>query len=230
MEEEIFHKQESRKKISIIGMIHSPIEQFKKIKTQPVILVGLIVILVLSLINGIMGTFFAEEALINEFNDFGEQELLILLLFTKVLAVIGSLIAPIIGLLIKTVVLLIIAKIIQSTVSFKQLFSMNIYIGVIGAIGVLINTSVVLVSGTNDITMIATSLSSVITASGALAGLLSSIEIFNIWMLILTALGMQVIIGVSKKLSWILIVTYFILTTLVMVGSMAILDTFEMFM
>lgn len=230
MEEEIVHEEKHAEKPSVIGMFHSPVEQFKRIKAQPVILVGLIIMLVLSLINGIMGTFFAEEALTNEFGNLGEQELLILSLVTKVLAIFGSLVGPVIGLLIKTVVLLIVAKVIQSTVSFKQLFSMNIYIAIIGAIGVLINTSVVLVSGTNDITMIATSLSSVITASGALAGLLSSIEVFNIWMLILTAFGMQIVIGVSKRLSWILIITYFILTTLLMVGSMAILDAFDVLM
>lgn len=230
MTEEMKLEKVNGRKASFIGMIHSPVEQFKRIKAQPVIWIGLALILVLSLLNGIIGTFLVEDALLKEFADFGEDELFILSLFTKLMAVIGSILGPIIGILIKTVVMLIIAKIVQSSVSFKQLFSMCIYIAVIGAVGVLINTSVLLISGANDISIAATSLASVIHAKGALAGLFSSIEIFNIWMLILTAIGMQIVIGVSRKISWILVVSYFIVITLLSMGSMAILEQFETFM
>lgn len=230
MKDEITLEKETVTKPSIIGMIHSPVEQFKRIKAQPVIWIGLIIVLVLSLINGVIGTFLVEDALAKEFADFGDEELLLISLFTKVVGVISSIIGPIVGILIKTVVLLIIARIVQSTVSFRQLFSMSIYIAVIGTVGLLINTSVSLLSGTNDISVAATSLSTVIHAKGALAGLFSSIEVFSIWTLILTAIGMQVVVGISKKVSWILIISYFVLITLLAMGSMVLLDKFEVFM
>lgn len=230
MEEEIRLEQEGKQKPSIVGMFHSPVEQFKRMKARPVIWGGLIIILILSLLNGIMGTFLTEQTLTNEFPGLNEEDLGFMVLVTKVFAVIASLIGPIIGLLIKTLILIVIGKIAQSTARFKQLFSMSIFIGVIGTVGVLINTAVVLFSGTNDVTMVATSLSSIIPSTGALAGLLNSIEIFSIWTLILTAIGMQVVMGISKKVSWILVVSYFIIITLIMVGSMVILDKFEAFM
>lgn len=227
--EDIMLNQSKTEKPSIIGMFHRPVEQFKRIKLQPLIWGGLIVILVLSLISGIMASFYTDEALTNELGDFTEQQTQLMLLFTKISTVIAAIISPIIALFIKALVLLIIAKIVQAAVSFKQLLSMSIYIAVIGAIGGLINTSVLLASGASDVTMIATSLASVITVKGALAGLFMNIEIFNIWMLILTAIGMQVVIGVSKKVSWILVVSYFIITTLIMMGSMFILDALDAF-
>ena len=110
--------------------------------------------------------------------------------------------------LIATVIYLIIAKIARSEVSFKQLFSMNTYIMMISALSMILNgIGVALLGGTAG-TMY-TSLGSLIGAEGTMGALLTSIEVFAIWGMILQAIGLQKVANFSKGLAWTIVIVFF---------------------
>src|SRR5690625_6833533 len=76
---------------------------------------------------------------------------------------------------------------IRSEVSFKQMFSMFAHLNIIGAIGSIIHgLAVLLIPGINQEISI-TSLESIVNAGGILGAVLNSVEIFEIWQIIITA-------------------------------------------
>src|SRR5699024_11183787 len=76
----------------------------------------------------------------------GTPFIFILGAFTVALAIVGTLI----GVLIVSAIHMLIAKIALLTISFKQLFSMNIYIAIITALGIHINGIVAAVIGRSE--------------------------------------------------------------------------------
>src|SRR5699024_11278806 len=121
--------------------------------------------------------------------------------FFAVFAIIGSAIAalfiPVITILIGSVIYLIVAKLLKSDVTFKQLFSMNTYIMIIGALSFIVNGLFVSLVGGNSEIMF-TSLAYFIHTDGMMTAILTNIEDFSIWSLILTALGLQIVANLSK--------------------------------
>ena len=133
--------------------------------------------------------------------------------------IIIGIISPIFGTLISAVIYLLIAKIARSEVSFKQLFSMNTYIMFISALSLIINgIGIALLGGTVD--TVYTSLGSIISTEGAISGLLNSIEVFTIWGLILSAIGLHKVAGFSKGLAWGISIAFFVITVIfAMIGA-----------
>src|SRR5699024_12419575 len=73
--------------------------------------------------------------------------------------------------------------------------------------------SIMLVGGASDTDTLFTSVNSIVGAEGALGGLLNNIEVFTIWDIIITALGLQVIAKFSKGLSWGIVLGIFVIMT-----------------
>ncbi|HEX6593423.1 MAG TPA: YIP1 family protein, partial [Bacillota bacterium] len=112
-----------------------------------------------------------------------------------------------------------IAKIAQANVTFKQLFSMNTYILIISALGVIVNHAIALIIG-SDPDVFVTSLGSAIDAPGVVGVLLQSIELFSIWGLIVTVIGLQKVAHFSKGLAWGVQITRFIIVVIfAMIGA-----------
>ena len=122
-----------------------------------------------------------------------------------IMIVLISVAAPLLGVLVATVIHLLVSKIASITVTFKQLFSMNTYIMLISSIGVVITGIVLVIAGNSlDPESFSFSLGSIINAEGALGVLLGRLELFTIWTLILTAIGLQKVAGFSKGLAWVI--------------------------
>jgi hypothetical protein len=189
---------------SIWGMIWSPTEQFERIKERPKIWGALAIVTVLFVI----GMYLTSLGIPMEIEGISEEQLAQISMFSTITMIVTGVITPIFGVLISTVIYLIIAKIARSEVSFKQLFSMNTYIMIISALSMIINgIGVVLLGGTAG-TMY-TSLGSLIGAEGAMGGLLTSIEVFAIWGLILNAIGLHKVANFSKGLAWTIAIVFF---------------------
>ena len=192
---------------SIWGMIWSPTEQFERIKERPKIWGALAIVTVLFVI-GMYLTSLGDPMVIEGMPEIPEEELAAVSMFTTVTMIITVIFTPIFGVLIATVIYLIITKIARSEVSFKQLFSMNTYIMMISALSMILNgIGVALLGGTAG-TMY-TSIGSLIGAEGTMGALLTSIEVFAIWGMILQAIGLQKVANFSKGLAWTIVIVFF---------------------
>ena len=189
---------------SIWGMIWSPSEQFERIKERPKIWGALAIVTVLFVI----GMYLTSLGIPMEIEGVSEEQLAQISMFSTITLMITGVITPIFGVLISTVIYLIIAKIARSEVSFKQLFSMSTYIMIISALSVIVNgIGIALLSGSAE--TIYTSLGSLIEAEGAMGALLNSLELFTIWGVILSAIGLQKVANFSKGLAWTISIIFF---------------------
>lgn len=194
-------------KPSLLGMFWRPNEQFEKIRQEPKIWgVLFIITLVYALAASLSAlTIKAEDLVVPGTLSLEQAELVLPL--TKVTTAVGGLFAPILGILISTVIHFIIVKIASKNTSFKQLFSMNTYILVIGAAGILLNNVIQYLVGQNsDISF--TSIGGVL---GSDSPVLATFEIFSIWQLILVAFGLHKVGQLSKGAAWTISIVFFIL-------------------
>ena len=129
------------KKPSLLGMFTSPGEQFERIKQVPKIWVPLLIVSILYVVGmTLMAMSMDVSTLIGE--EIPKEQVEIVLGFAKVTMVITGIITPIFAVLISSAIQLIITKIASSPATFKQLFSMNTYIMIIGAVGLILNAAI----------------------------------------------------------------------------------------
>lgn len=204
-------------KPSLLGMLTNPTEQFIRIKQQPIILTPMLIIIVLTIIGTWLS---ASNVIIPELQDVEiNQEMAALIdTFTKIGATIGGVIMPLLTTLISTVIYFLVAKIAQSNVSFKQLFSMNTFILLITAIGLIVNGFIyMLIDGTADVSP--TSLGYILNQNNVIY---SSIELFSIWNLILSAIGLHKVANFSKGLAWGTVIAIFVVGILFLLAGDAV--------
>jgi hypothetical protein len=109
-----------------------------------------------------------------------------------------SVVGVIVPVFILSLGLYLMCRIGGQTVIFDKLLSMNAHIYIITALGVLFNSLITLfISG--DSLVHYTSLGILISEDSILFPVLESIEIFNLWTLVLIMLGLQALTTNSKK-------------------------------
>ena len=204
-------------KPSLLGMFTSPGEQFERIKQVLKIWVPLLIISILYAIGmTLMALSMDASTLIDQ--EVPEDQVDLVLGITKVTVAITGILTPIIGVLISSAIQLIITKIANSPATFKQLFSMNTFIMVIGATGVVLNTAIRYAIGGNP-EIYVTSLAGLLNQEKA--GILSSFEIFTIWTMIATAIGLHKTAQLSKGLAWTIAIIFFLIGIgFALIGSM----------
>lgn len=201
MEQEIVQQ---KNKPSLLGMIWSPGEQFDRIRNNPRIWLALIIVTVIFTIG--MGLVlnsidFAEVAGI----EISPSAELMLVLIT---AVFTGIFSTVMGILFSTLVYFIIIKVAKKDATFKQLLSMTAYIFFISALGLLLNAGVQTLIGGNPEIYI-TSLGGLFNSTSPV---LASFEIFSIWQMILTAMGLNKVGQLSKGLSWAIVIIIFLIS------------------
>lgn len=213
-ENENEEQTEGADKPQLLGMIMSPVEQFERIKKRPVIWMPLIIITVLTILVSFMtlGTidFSGEPGM--EDADFSEDELQMIKIVGIISGAFVSLVVPIFSITVSSLIFLLAAKIVKSPVKFKELFSMNTFVYVIGLFGAILNGIIFLLAGGSENAADYTSLNSLVDMEGPLGSLLAELDIFNIWMLILSAIGLHIVGRFSKKAAWSVMIILFILT------------------
>lgn len=207
MAEEIVEVIEEEKP-SLIGIITSPTEQFKRIRERPVFWGALIIVVIMSMLGMV---FTSLGVKLPNLEDLTEEEIMI----GKVIGMIGvmilGIITTVVNTLFSTVLYLLIAKINRTNVTFKQLFSMNTYIMFITALGFIVNGIIIATLGNySESDTVFTSLGAFINIDGPAGILLDHIEIFAIWALFLTAIGLQKVAQFSKSQAWIVVIAFFV--------------------
>lgn len=192
----------------LLGMFTSPSVQFERIKQSPKIWVPLIIISILYVVGtSFMALSLDASTLIDQ--GVPEDQADLVLTISKVTVAVTGIITPIFGVLIRSAIQLAIARIASSTVSFKQLFSMNTFIMIIGAVGLILNMGIRYAIG-GDPEIYITSLAGLLNQDKA--GVLGSIEVFGIWSAVLTALGLHKTAQLSKGLAWTIAIIFFLIS------------------
>ena len=194
-------------KPSLLGMFTSPEEQFERMKQTPKIWLPLLIVSILYAVGMTFLALSMDASLLIE-QGIPEDQVDLVLGITKVTVAITGVLTPIIGVLISSTIHLIITKIASSPVTFKQLFSMNTYIAVIGAAGIILNTAIRYAIGGNP-EIYVTSLAGLLNQDKA--GILGSFEVFAIWTMIVTAIGLHKTAQLSKGLAWTIAIIFFLI-------------------
>lgn len=201
-------------KPSLFGMIFNPTEQFERIKERPLIWGAMVIVTILTMLGFWLMSLGIEIPELSEVEEIPGMEV-----FAQIGMVMTGLFTPILGVLISSFILWIIIKIARSEATFKQLFSMNTYIMLISAISIIVNGALTAVLGGDGETMF-TSLGSLVSAEGAVAGLFNSLEVFTIWGVVLSAIGLHKVAELSKGLAWGISIAFFVISILFsMIGA-----------
>lgn len=198
--------EQTKGKPSLLGMFTNPSTQFEKIRVQPVIWGPLAIITLVYFIASIIMaiTLTPEDLVVPGTVTLEDAELAIGI--SKVTMVISSLFGPILGLLISTIIYFIIIKIAKKDTTFGQLFSMSTFIMAIGAAGLLLNNLLHLLFGGSQGVYL-TSLAGIMRSDSLV---LASFEIFSIWQLVLTAIGLHKVGQLSKGVAWTISIVFFL--------------------
>lgn len=198
-------------KPSIFGMILSPGEQFEKLKHNSKILVPLVVISLMSLVAVLIASFGMdmEQVLGEGYELLSQEEVVLVSIITRISAAIGGLIGPAIGTVIAALIFLFVSKFTDSEVTFKQLFSMSIFIYFISILGSLFQSVIATAIGANPLVPI-TSLQFLLDAEGISTIIFNRIEVFAIWHMILFAMGLKIVANFKVGLAWAMTIIYFV--------------------
>lgn len=194
-------------KPSLLGMFWSPGEQLERIRQQPRIWGPLAIVTLLFMISSIIMavSMKAEDLVVPGTLSLEDAEMI--LGFTKITTAVFGVVGALIGILISATIYLIIVKIAKRTTTFKQLFSMTTYILIIGAVGMLLNSLIqMLIGGSQSIYV--TSLAGVMNSDSLI---LAQFEVFSIWQLILTAIGLHKVGQLSKGAAWTIAIVFFLI-------------------
>lgn len=197
---------QERGKASIFGFITSPVMHFQKLKINPVIWGPLLLILILTAATTILAVYTPEtQEVLQQQKEAGME---VSSTVSMITGSVGGVIGMVAVLAFTSLILFLIAKLGTGKTTYRQMFSLNLFVTFITTIGQLINTGVAALAHTSANV---TSLNGMVGAKGAMGGVFNSIEIFSIWGLILTAVGLQKVANVSKAASIITVIILFIL-------------------
>ena len=208
-----------KQKPSLLKMFWRPREQFVKIRSNPIIATPLIIVTVIYIMASMVKALFirAEDLMLPGMT---VQEADMVAATAKAFTAMSGFISPVFTILFMTLIYFIILKIARKNTTFKQLFSMNTYIFVVQAVGLLVNSLLMMV--------IDSSSGSAITSLALFNrdwSLLNAIELFTIWKFVLTAIGFHLVGQLSKSTSIILVIVLFIIqssTTLLGIGALSL--------
>lgn len=203
-------------KPSLFKVFYRPAEEFQKLRENPRILLPLVLIL---LINAVLSVIQAYALFDNPyFLKIVEEQMALVPMEMetyKMITIIGAPVGMVFGnliLLLMTAFLFwIFSVLFQGEATYKQMFSLSIYIMPIFILGSIIQFLPVYFFKL-DPTIPITSLAGIISAEGVLKAFLGSIEIFTIWTSVLVAIGMKEVAQLPEKKARIAGGLYFVIT------------------
>ncbi|MCP9280247.1 Yip1 family protein [Bacillus wiedmannii] len=211
METNINTQDVGSKKPSLLGMITSPGEQFERMKMKSPVWVAFLIFVLIGTVTTAAVFYLSvvnTPEVAKEMN--GQDGQMIKWLALGGGALFGLFGTPI-GLFIAAGFYKVIMMLMGNDTPYMKILSIYLYANLVFYIGSLLNVGLGLIFEGNG-TDAYTSLAPLFEKGTVLNGIASSIEIFNIWSLILTGLGLHIVAGLSKKQATILIVIFFILT------------------
>ncbi|PFI51411.1 hypothetical protein COI73_04550 [Bacillus cereus] len=211
MEMNINTQDEGAKKPSIFGMVTSPGLQFERMKTKSPVWGGFFLFL---LMGTILSAAVAYLGLLNtpELAKLVKDDTTGIMKWTTIgFGAIGGLVGTAVGLFVVAGFYKVIMMFMSNDTPYMKILSIYIYANVVFYVGSLLNVALGYILGGNGADKY-TSLGPLFEQGTLAYGIGSAFEVFNIWSLILTGLGLHIVAGLSKKQAIILISIFFILT------------------
>lgn len=209
--------QKSVRNPRLFGIILNPINQLEKIRAAPIIWNPLVIVTILAVIGLFLmstGIDFGNQSGLGS-SDIPADEMDFIEKVAKGAFIVIGIFTPVFIISISTLIYFFVAKMNNKDVGFKQLFSMNTYVYLISSLSLIVNGLAFMFVGNVEPDVLFTSLNSIINAEGIIGTFLGMIEVFAIWGIILTAIGLQVVGNFSKGLSWGVVIIFFLITTII---------------
>nr|WP_295970588.1 Yip1 family protein [uncultured Bacillus sp.] len=199
---------EEQAKPNLFAMLWSPVKQFERIRQKPKVWIPLLIVVILyAAVSAINALSMTTDDLTAVGTPVDQAEMI--LGFSKVMGIVQGFISPIFIIFISAAIYFIFIKIARKDTTFMQLLSMTTFIFFISTIGFLLNSLISLMigssSGIGDYKYV-TSLATVLNSDSPV---LDSFELFSIWQLILTAIGLHKVGQLSKTAVIIIAVVFF---------------------
>ncbi|SMO80320.1 Yip1 family protein [Melghirimyces algeriensis] len=206
------------KKPSILGMITDPGSQYSRIAQHPVIWKPLLILTLFAMLFTVGTGLVVGDAMdsgegIPEGVDEAQFQGIVKGFQIGILIISGLLVVPLTTLFMSLIYWLF-TMLFRGEATYRQILSLNIHTYVIPIIGMGVQTLVYLTVGVGDPTgaTLPTSLAGLLQMeNGALKSALNSIELFQIWQMVLIAGGLAVVANLSKKQSWVIVITLFLI-------------------
>ncbi|MGG5741065.1 Yip1 family protein [Bacillus cereus group sp. IBL03679] len=211
MEANINTQDEGAKKPSLFGMVTSPGLQFERMKTKSPVWGGFFLFL---LMGTILSAAVAYLGLLNtpELAKLVKDDTTGIMKWTTLgFGAVGGLVGTAVGLFVVAGFYKVIMMFMSNDTPYMKILSIYIYANVVFYVGSLLNVALGYILGGNGADKY-TSLGPLFEQGTIAYGIGSAFEVFNIWSLILTGLGLRIVAGLSKKQAIILISIFFILT------------------
>ncbi|MEI4829883.1 Yip1 family protein [Bacillus sp. FJAT-53711] len=212
MEPNVNTQKASGEKPSLFGIITSPALQFERMKNSNAVWGAFWLLAVLAGIVAVLGVYVYSQS------PEGIQANAKLGAAAPPLAVslgvglVFGLIGMIIGFFISAAVYKVLMMFMGNDTSYKKLLTIVVYTSFITLLGLLVNYILAMVLGGTGKEMY-TGLGPIFSSTGGVVhGIAKSFEVFTIWGLVVTGLGLQITAGLSKKQATILVVIFFILS------------------
>ncbi|MEN1937291.1 Yip1 family protein [Paenibacillus sp. 102] len=211
MEPNVNSQKVGGEKPSLLGMITSPGLQFEKMKNSNVVWGAFWLMTVLGGIMGALASYLYSQdpASIATNKELGIE---VPLAFTLGGGFLFAAIVIMITFFLGAVVYKVLMMFMSNDTSYKKLLTITVYSSIITIFGGIINIALAFILGGNGQEMY-TGLGPVFASTGGVVhGVLKQFEVFAIWGLVVTGLGLHITAGLSKKQATILVVVFFILT------------------
>jgi hypothetical protein len=211
MEANVNTQKVSGEKPSLFGMITSPSLQFERMKSNTPVWGAFFLMAVLGGLIAAAATYLSltDPAVVAKNKELGFEVPIALALGS---GFVMGLISIMVTFLLAAVLYKILMMFMSNDTSYKKLLAISVYSSIITVIGGFINMGLAWILGGNGQEMY-TGLGPVFASTGGVVhGIAKSFEVFAIWGLVVTGLGLHITAGLSKKQATILVVIFFIIS------------------
>lgn len=211
----------------LIGIIVSPTKTFEAIRQKPAIWIPMLVLLLVPAAYYFFMWDYLAPAMIITLEEqaamYGTEvtpDMMDLQMNIAKYSTYATGIGFIIVNLISAVYYLIANSIANGDAKYKHLLSMSLYISMIGLLSLLVSaiTTILGMDPTTPLTSVASFLPASMYGT-VIYALLSTVEVFSIWSIIITVMGLRIVANMSKKASIITVAISYVFTTGLVVGS-----------
>ncbi|MCQ6534380.1 YIP1 family protein [Bacillus mycoides] len=211
MEANINTQDVGSKKPSLFGMITSPGVQFERMKTKSPVWGAFFLFAILGTITAAVVAYLALVNTPELAKELKGDSAGMVKGFTLGGGAIFGFLGTIVGLFIVAGFYKVIMMFMSNDTPYMKILSIYLYANIVYYFGGILNAVLGFILGGNG-TDKYTSLAPLFDQGTVAYGIGSAFEVFNIWSLILTGLGLQIVAGLSKKQATILISIFFILS------------------
>ncbi|MFX3623262.1 MAG: Yip1 family protein [Ectobacillus sp.] len=199
------------KKPSLFGMIASPSVQFERMKGKTSLALPMVVMLILqAILGGAIAYLASKDPAVLEMQKDLPSDFEVPVAVTVGFGAGGAAVAALVMYFIMAAFYKIMMVFMGNDTPYGKLLAISVYTSIIGVVGIAINILLMFAFGGYEPTY--TSLAPLFEKGTVLYGIASAFEVFSIWSLVVTALGLRIVAGLSNKQATTVVIVIFLIT------------------